>query len=144
MPQDTALYTIEISEHARRKLDSDSRALAEQRYLKHHSRLPSDPVMLRSSLKPLFHRDYRDARSDRLVKIRAWSINERKFKTTIRLTPKQVASVLSLSQEHDIDPKPFAFKTVNPSPRGTVRYLLGTFLDAVILGYLIPKERDND
>lgn len=137
MAETKQTYNITISEEARRALDEIAQAKSNARMLKITGN-KYERVVRRAALAPYFHDSYVDNRPDYLRKSNAWSINERVFMTYVSLKPSQVRAVLTLAVEHNIDPKPSG--TLTPTQRGTLNYLLSTFLEAVLLGNIKVKE----
>lgn len=138
MAKDTKPYMIEISEKSRYTLDSLALPKTVARAFKLYGEY-SPTTVRRASLQHYFHNRYTDNRPDWLIKAKSWSVEIRQFKTYVYLTDEQIAQVLKLSIQMDIDPKPNVVNP-SPSPRGTVRYLLGTFLEAVLAKHIIIKE----
>lgn len=141
MASDKTPYKLMLSETARRALDVIAQPKANKNYFK-KTNVETQLAIRRSNITTYFHSEYIDARPQWLKSARTWSVNERKFPTEVSLSKAQVAAVLKLSQEMDIDPKPAA--KLSPSSRGVVGYLLTTFLDAVLVGYLISKRGQDE
>jgi hypothetical protein len=135
----TTKYRIKISLAAKSQLDS-LRITPKRRYphLVPPSPTPRPPIAKR------FHPNYVDNRSDSLRQAHLWSFNNRIVHVDTYLTDLQVAVVLAMALEHDV----YAQRTHGVSeklipitnPNSITHHLLGQFLDAVILGYLIPTE----
>ncbi len=87
----------------------------------------------RAALARLFHANYIDNRPQWLRDAHCWSVSSRLVQTHVNLTPEQVDQVLTLAIAHDVQIK-YAARNNAPSPV----YLLSTFLEAVVQGYLVP------
>lgn len=137
----TAAYTIDVSVHSRDTLDNEAAELFRERMANDVDKI-NPYATHRVPLRQLFHKNYDDQRPEWLVSARVWGVEDRKYRTVVMLTKSQIADILELSLNHNIDPRPFATNTMNPSGRGVVRYLLSTFLEAVINKHLV-KKADN-
>lgn len=93
------------------------------------------PQAGRVKIAQYYHSRYVDERPDYLRNLRAWSIVERNFRTEIRLSDTQIAEILQLALDHDVNPKPY--NTYLPNERGVLSHLMSTFLEAVMAEHLI-------
>lgn len=117
-------YAIQLSIEGRRVLDEARRSRGRL------SRFGSVVMSSRTPIAAVFHKQYRDARSDILIKEHAFSIRPRPLQTSIVLEDEQVKEVLQLANELDIN-------LTNIRRTGKPTALLGQFLDAVLRGHLI-------
>lgn len=131
---------LSISVAAKAKLDA-KRIMPARRF---PHLVPAQGGPPRSSLQKLFHMDYADCRPPFLKQAKAFSINPRTMPALVSLHPHHVQAVLALALKWDI----VASRGYNNTerlqavvtPSEIKANLLGTFLDAVILGYLVPME----
>jgi hypothetical protein len=118
-PETTRQVALKISTYARRRLDAIKRE-------------GKNTTLTRASLSPLFHGNYVDNRPPMYRQGRVWAVRSRTCLTTVALTAEQIAAVVELAEEHDIDVKYF-------KPDRPPTYLLGQFLEAVLNDHLVAK-----
>lgn len=130
---------LRISVAARKKLD-EQRLPPPTRY----PGLVTPPPVKRSNLRSKFHGNYIDNRAEYLKRANAWSINPRPVGVSTNITRNQVRQVLELALAHNVTAARYYGGSEEAIPitdaRTLVPNLLGQFLDAVILGYLVPAE----
>jgi hypothetical protein len=131
-PSKAALnFQLHISQEARDKLNM-TRAAGIRKAPRTGIR-----VIPRAKLHTLFHSQYIDARKPFEVASEVWSPDDvfpRTSPTSVHITKAQVAAVMRLAVEHEIVPPKDLSET------RLINYLLGTFLEAVIMGRLREKE----
>lgn len=139
-------YSIRISPESREILDmkkkqkSTTRSIQYDDELRRWSVVSQSSRQTRTSLSKMFHSNYRDKRPEFLRRLNQWSLLDRTCQTKVVLSSKQISEMLKLAVEHEIIPKPSVRRS--PSPSASITYLIGTFIDAVIQGYIVADERD--
>lgn len=140
MVKPTRLY---VSLEAKAVLDRH-RILPPRRY---PQLVPEVQRVPRNNIASKFHMDYADTRPERLKYLQVFSDSVRPVQVLTSLHPEHIEAVLGLTLKWDVMAKRMYPNTEAflPAPRGEVlNNLLSTFLDAVLLEYIIPIERQYE